>query len=111
MNDTRELLSRCLNGLTQNQNESVNGDLWNRCLKTMFCGKVKVELALAETICHFNTGAGAGADASLHEGYRSNISSYMLASLHEIDKNMLQNNHGEIPAQLQKEMLKVEIQN
>ena len=33
------LLSRCLKGLTQNQNESINGMLWRKCPKTQFCGK------------------------------------------------------------------------
>ena len=28
-----ELLQRCLKGLTQNQNESLNGSLWLRCPK------------------------------------------------------------------------------
>ena len=84
-----ELLNRCLQGFTQNQNESVNGVLWSRCLKTKFCGKVKVELAVAETICHFNSGAGA--NASLHESYGANVSSNMLSSLRKIDKERVKN--------------------
>ena len=52
-----ELLSRCLKGLTQNQNEAINGMLWRRCPKTKFCGKVKVEMAVSETVCEFNAGA------------------------------------------------------
>ena len=52
-----DLLNRCLHGMTQNQNESVNGLLWGRCLKTKFCGSQKVELAVSETVCEFNTGS------------------------------------------------------
>ena len=52
-----DLLNRCLRGMTQNQNESVNGVLWGQCLKTKFCGRKKVELAVSETVCEFNTGA------------------------------------------------------
>ena len=29
-----DLLSRCLKGMTQNQNEAVNGQLWSKCSKT-----------------------------------------------------------------------------
>ena len=39
-----ELLSRCLMGLTQNQNESINGILWSQIPKTMFCGLAKVTI-------------------------------------------------------------------
>ena len=46
-----ELLKRCMMGLTQNQNESINIVLWSICLKTKFCGIKKVLLAAAEAIC------------------------------------------------------------
>ena len=51
------LLKRCLLGLTQNQNEAINGVLWANCPKTKFCGARKVELVVCETICKFNTAA------------------------------------------------------
>lgn len=51
-----KLLERCLLGLTQNQNEAVNGVLQSNCSKTIFCGKQKVKIALCETICVFNSG-------------------------------------------------------
>ena len=52
-----KLLERCLLGLTQNQNEAINGILWSNCPKTIFCGKQKVEIAVCETISVFNSGA------------------------------------------------------
>ena len=52
-----ELLNRCLLGLTQNQNEAINGILWSKCPKRKFCGREKLLLAVAETVCEFNTGA------------------------------------------------------
>ena len=51
------LLSRCLRGLSQNQNESVNAQLWSRCSKTMFTGVRRVRIAVCETIAVFITGA------------------------------------------------------
>ena len=45
--------------MTQNQNEAINGVLWANCPKTKFCGARKVELAVCETICKFNTGAAS----------------------------------------------------
>ena len=46
-----ELLKRCLQGLTQNQNKQMFQD-------KILC-KVKVLLAVSETISHFNTGSGS----------------------------------------------------
>ena len=40
------LLNRCLRGLTQNQNEALNGVLWSKCPKYKFAGKRKVNLAV-----------------------------------------------------------------
>ena len=54
-------LKRCLAGLTQNQNEAVNGQLWSRCPKTHFCGKRRVTIAVCETVTVSNTGAGSQA--------------------------------------------------
>ena len=51
------LLNRCLRGLTQNQNEALNGVLWSKCPKYKFSGKRKVNLAICDTICQFNTGS------------------------------------------------------
>ena len=56
-----DLLSRCLKGITQHQNEAVNGQLWSKCSKTKFCGARRVRIAACETIAVFNTGAGSKA--------------------------------------------------
>ena len=45
------LLSRCLAGHTQNQNEAINRLLWR------FCGIEKLRYAVSETVCHFNIGS------------------------------------------------------
>ena len=54
-----ELLKRCLLGLTQNQNESLNSRLWSLVPKSRFCGKRRVTIGVCETICDSNTGAGS----------------------------------------------------
>ena len=53
----RDLLRRCLMGLTQNQNESINGVLWKMIPKTRFCGKTRVQSAVGKTVLHFNSGS------------------------------------------------------
>ena len=54
-------LSRCLKGITQNQNEAANGILWSKCPKTKFCGARRVRIAACATIAAFNTGAASQA--------------------------------------------------
>ena len=84
-NDT--LLSRCLLGITQNQNEAVNGVLWSRCPKTKFCGRTKLVMAVSETVCHFNTGAGY--TLSLMETLDIEPSSNMLSALRREDSDRI----------------------
>jgi hypothetical protein len=56
-----DLLRRCLNRMTQNQNEAANGVLWSKCPKTKFCGARRVRIAVCETVAVFNTGAASKA--------------------------------------------------
>ena len=79
-----DLLNRCLRGMTQNQNESINGVLWGRCPKTKFCGRQKVELAVSETVCEFNTGAYSKLSIQFDCGL--NVSSNIIASASLQDK-------------------------
>ena len=53
-----ELLSKCLHGKTQNNNESLNGLIWKRCLKDVFVGRTTLELGVASAIISFNNGLG-----------------------------------------------------
>ena len=55
------LLKRCLTGLTQNQNESINSILWTKISKARFCGKRRIAIATCETVCTANTGAASKA--------------------------------------------------
>ena len=68
-----ELLKRCLKGMTQNQNEALNGNFWNRCPKIKFCGLTRVNLAVSETICEFNRGAHAKVILQIESGVDVNM--------------------------------------
>ncbi|CAB4031997.1 Hypothetical predicted protein [Paramuricea clavata] len=52
----KKLLKRCLPGLSQNANESVNSLVWNRCHKHRNRGIKSVETAAASAIMQFNIG-------------------------------------------------------
>ena len=84
-----KLLKRCLSGFTQNQNESINSVLWSRCPKSKFCGVVKVKLAVAETVCQFNTGMDTF--VSLHKAMETNVSKTAINTLRKLDKIRVQN--------------------
>ena len=53
----KKLLKRCLPGLSENVNESVNSLVWNRCPKHRNRGVKSVETAAASAIMQFNIGA------------------------------------------------------
>ena len=51
-----ELLSKCLHGKTQNQNEAFNGTIWTRIPKTKFVAFKVFELSVLDAVPHFNIG-------------------------------------------------------
>lgn len=50
------LLSRCVDGKTQNANEALHGVLWSKCPKTTFVSKSTLVMRISEAICTYNTG-------------------------------------------------------
>ena len=60
----RALLERCVEGYTQNANEALHQLVWKNCPKTLFLGRVGVELACALAVCTFNDGISSLATVS-----------------------------------------------
>ena len=51
------LLKKCLHGKTQNQNESLNGMVWQRIPKEVYVGSETLQLGLYDAVAHFNIGS------------------------------------------------------
>ncbi|KAK3926587.1 MTRF1L release factor glutamine methyltransferase [Frankliniella fusca] len=51
-----ELLKKCVDGMTQNPNESFNALVWKTVPKTVFCQRTKVEIGTYEAVLTFNDG-------------------------------------------------------
>lgn len=51
-----KLLSKCLHGKTQNNNESINGVIWKRCPKDVYVGRSTIEMGVASAVISFNDG-------------------------------------------------------
>ena len=51
-----KLLARCVQGATQNPNESINSLVWARCPKHKFNGAGPVQFAAASAVLAFNGG-------------------------------------------------------
>ena len=51
-----DLLSRCLGGYTQNNNESFNSVLWSIAPKGVHSSKAIVDIAANIAVCNFNDG-------------------------------------------------------
>lgn len=50
------LLSKCLHGKTQNNNECLNKLIWDRCSKEVFVGNLTIEDAVYCAVAQFNDG-------------------------------------------------------
>ena len=54
-----ELLEKCLHGLTQNQNESFNGTIWDRLPKSKYVAIDQLIFGVYDAVGHFNIGSKA----------------------------------------------------
>ena len=61
-------MEQCVLGVTQNQNESFNSMIWNRCPKNEFASTIVVEISVDMAVITFYSGQG-------HEGAYWNGSS------------------------------------
>jgi hypothetical protein len=52
-----ELLSKCLHGQTQNNNEALNSIIWKKCPKNIFVGRKVLEIGVSSAVLQFNEGA------------------------------------------------------
>ena len=50
------LLKKCLQGQTQNNNESLNGVIWKRSPKYVFVGRSTLEMGVTSAVINFNDG-------------------------------------------------------
>ena len=50
------LLSKCLDGLTQNNNESLNAFIWKKCPKNVYVSRNITEIGMASAVIEFNNG-------------------------------------------------------
>ena len=55
----RGLLEKCVNGYTQNANESLHSVVWKHCPKVLHTGKAAVETACALAVCSWNDGVSS----------------------------------------------------
>lgn len=61
------LLERCLNGYTQNQNESLNALIWKRCPKFLWRGPTEIQVGTKLAVLQWNSGSHIGRQAILDQ--------------------------------------------
>ena len=52
-----QLLSKCLHGKTEDNNESLNGVIWKRCPEDIYVGRTTLTMGVASAVISFNDGA------------------------------------------------------
>ena len=65
---SNDLLVKCLEGKTQNQNESLNGMIWNRLPMRFFVGGNVLQLGVYDAVAHFNMCSRASVDILQQDG-------------------------------------------
>ena len=81
------LLSKCLHGQTQNNNESLNALIWKRCPKDFFIGKKVLEISMNSAIIAFNDGSTALEKVISAGGIEPSI--FMQEGLRKLDCNRI----------------------
>ena len=80
----KELLRKCLDGKTQNQNEAFNGMIWQRVPKTVFVGTDSFQLWVYDAVAHFNIGSKA--TIKVFEALGVKPGSFCYAGVNETDR-------------------------
>ena len=78
------LLSKCTHGGTQNTNESFHNLVWERCPKTAYVGRRRLELAVYEATIVYNEGETARLPVFSKLGFQPGC--YTASGLKELDE-------------------------
>jgi hypothetical protein len=97
-----------LQGITQNQNEAMNGMLWSKCPKTKFCGAQKGTIAVCETIALFNTGTAS--KAMVMNIFRITPGTNTMKALRQQDQSRIKAASKKVSAKYQKQRQKLRAQ-
>ena len=54
---SKELLTKCLHGKTQNQNDCFNGTIWERIPKTKYVSFEQLKFGVYDAVANFNIGS------------------------------------------------------
>ena len=84
-----ELLRKCVEGYTQNSNESVNGLIWKLCPKHKNHGLTTVNTAVALAVTLFNDGAKTY--ASVLEELKLTVGSFTQLFINQVDAERINN--------------------
>ena len=57
-----DLLLKCVHGLTQNNNESINNVIWKRVPKDIYVGWEALEMGVASAVINYNNGLNGISD-------------------------------------------------
>ncbi|KAK6188679.1 hypothetical protein SNE40_004810 [Patella caerulea] len=84
-----KLLEKCAHGGTQNTNESFHNMIWERCPKTTFVGRRRLELAVHDATISFNEGELAR--LTIFEVLKLSAGRYLKVGLNLLDQKRLKN--------------------
>lgn len=100
------LLEKCLHGKTQNQNESLNGMIWERVPKGVFVGSDILRLGVHDAVANFNIGCQASLNILTQQGIQPGT--FCLEEMKKIDRVRVHkaNYRGEEKAKKRRKILR-----
>ncbi|KAK3888123.1 hypothetical protein Pcinc_007805 [Petrolisthes cinctipes] len=77
---SNEMMSRCIQGMTQNRNEHLHSRVWRLCPKHRNASKRMVDFATATAVCNYNVGyVNSSLMETLGIEYTTSIDKYLVA--------------------------------
>ncbi|KAK3873732.1 hypothetical protein Pcinc_021268 [Petrolisthes cinctipes] len=77
---SNEMMSRCIQGMTQNRNEHLHSRVWRLCPKHRNASKRMIDFATATAVCNYNVGyVNSSLMETLGIEYTTSIDKYLVA--------------------------------
>ncbi|KAI8794044.1 hypothetical protein BgiBS90_004420 [Biomphalaria glabrata] len=92
-----ELLKKCLHGQTQNANESFHHIIWDKCPKSTFVGKKRLEIAVFDAVLSYNEGEIGR--LRIYDKLNISPGSNCISAFHELDKSRIASSEIEAKAE------------
>ena len=91
-----DLLLKCVHGLTQNNNESINNVIWKRVPKDIYVGREVLEMGVASAVKNYNNGLNGISD--VYNELSMEVGKYTKSFLKQFNTKRVKHGHWQVEA-------------